>query len=71
MGFEKVLLMQNNTNIEASEVLQTYVYQIGLASRNPNFSYATAIGLFQNLIMFGMLIVVNRIARRVSETSLW
>ena len=71
VGFEKVLLMQNNTNIEASEVLQTYVYQIGLASRNPNFSYATAIGLFQNLIMFGMLIVVNRIARRVSETSLW
>ena len=71
VGFEKVLLLQNNLNIEASEVIQTYVYKIGIASRNPNFHYATAIGLFQNLVMFLMLIVVNRIARRVSETSLW
>ena len=71
VGFEKVFLLQNNLNIEASEVIQTYVYKIGIASRNPNFHYATAIGLFQNLVMFLMLIVVNRIARRVSETSLW
>ena len=66
-----MFLLQNNLNIEASEVIQTYVYKIGIASRNPNFHYATAIGLFQNLVMFLMLIVVNRIARRVSETSLW
>ena len=71
VGFEKVFLLQNNLNIEASEVIQTYVYKIGIASRNPNFHYATAIGLFQNLVMFLMLIVVNRIARRVSDTSLW
>lgn len=71
VGFEKVFLLQNNLNIEASEVIQTYVYKIGIASRNPNFSYASAIGLFQNVVMFFMLIAVNRIARRVSETSLW
>jgi multiple sugar transport system permease protein/putative aldouronate transport system permease protein len=71
VGFEKVFLLQNNLNIEASEVIQTYVYKIGIASRNPNFHYATAIGLFQNVVMFLMLIVVNRIARRVSDTSLW
>ena len=64
-------MLQNNLNIGASEVIQTYVYKIGIASRNPNFSYATAIGLFQNLVMFLMLIAVNRIARRMSGTSLW
>ena len=71
IGFEKVFLMQNTVNIVASEVVDTYVYKIGLASRNPNFSYASAIGLFKNVIAFVLLIAVNRIARRTSETSLW
>ena len=71
IGFEKVFLMQNTVNIVASEVVDTYVYKIGLASRNPNFSYASAIGLFKNVIAFFLLIAVNRIARRTSETSLW
>jgi ABC-type polysaccharide transport system permease subunit len=71
VGFEKVLLLQNNLNIAASEVIQTYVYKIGLAGQVPNPSYATAIGLFQNGMSFILLIIVNRIARRVGETSLW
>lgn len=71
IGFEKVFLMQNTVNISASEVVDTYVYKIGLASRNPNFSYASAIGLFKNVIAFFLLIGVNRIARRTSGTSLW
>ena len=71
VGFEKVYLMQNNLNIEASEVIQTYVYRVGIANRNPNFAYAAAIGLFQNLIMFFMLVAVNRLARKINETSLW
>ena len=71
IGFEKVFLMQNTVNIVASEVVDTYVYKVGLASRNPNFSYASAIGLFKNVIAFFLLIAVNRIARRTSETSLW
>ena len=71
IGFEKVFLMQNSVNISASEVIDTYVYKVGLASRNPNFSYATAIGLFKNLIAFVLLVTVNRVARRFSETSLW
>ncbi len=71
VGFEKVLLLQNNLNLSASEVIQTYVYKIGLAGQVPNPSYATAIGLFQNALSFLLLIVVNRIARRVGETSLW
>ena len=71
VGFEKVFLMQNNLNIRASEVISTYVYKIGLASATPNFSYAAAINLFKNIISFMLLIAVNRIARKVSETSLW
>lgn len=71
IGFEKVFLMQNSLNISASEVLQTYVYKVGIAARQPNFSYAASIGLFRNAIAFILLLVVNRISRRVSETSLW
>ena len=71
IGFEKIFLMQNSLNISASEVVDTFVYKVGLASRNPNFSYATAIGLFKNFIAFILLVTVNRLARRFSETSLW
>ena len=71
IGFEKVYLMQNTVNIVASEVVDTYVYKVGLSSRNPNFSYASAIGLFKNVIAFVLLVAVNRFARRRSEISLW
>ncbi len=71
VGFEKVFLMQNNLNIKTSEVIQTYVYKVGLAAANPNFSYAAAIGLFNNIISFILLIMVNRLARKLTETSLW
>lgn len=69
VGFEKVLLMQNNLNINASEVISTYTYKVGLI--NAQYSYSTAIGLFNNIINFTLLILVNRIARSVSDTSLW
>ena len=71
IGFEKVFLMQNPLNIGASEVVDTYVYKVGLRSRSPNFSYATAIGLFKNALAFLLLLTVNRISKRMSETSLW
>ena len=71
IGFEKVLLLQNPLNLGASEIIDTYVYKIGLASPVPNFSYSTAIGLFSSVISFVLLLIVNQIARRVGETSLW
>ena len=71
IGFEKIYLMQNNLNIRASEVISTYVYKIGLASAYPNYSYAAAIGLFQNIISFILLIIVNQIAKKLNHTSLW
>ena len=71
VGFEKIFLMQLPLNIRGSEVVETYVYRIGLAASTPNFSYAAAINLFRNVIAFFLLVAVNRISRRVTETSLW
>jgi putative aldouronate transport system permease protein len=69
VGFEKVFLLQNAQNIEASEVISTYVYKIGL--QNAQFSYSAAVGLFNNIVNFIILAAVNSIARRLGETSLW
>lgn len=71
IGFEKAFLMQTALNNSKSEVISTYVYKVGLASSMPDFSFATAIGLFQNVIGLMLLISVNWLSRRVSETSMW
>lgn len=68
-GFEKIFLMQNSLNLPVSEVIETYVYKIGIMSNQ--FSYAAAIGLFNTMINFILLLIMNYIARRFSEISLW
>lgn len=70
-GYEKVFLMQNALNLRTSEVIDTYVYKIGLASHVGNFSYATAIGLFKSAVSLLLLVAVNRIARKAGQSSLW
>ena len=69
VGYEKVFLMQNDLNMSASEIISTYTYKIGL--QGAQYSYSTAIGLFNNIINFVMLVVVNRVARGLSGSSLW
>ena len=69
VGYEKVYLMQNNLNTSTSEVISTYVYKIGLVSMQ--YSYSTAINLFQSVISLFLVVLVNGISKRVSETSLW
>jgi len=69
VGFEKVFLMQNNMNLESSDVFATYVYRSGLLSAQ--YSFASAVGLFSNVINFVLLVTVNFIARRVGDNSLW
>ena len=71
VGFEKAFLLQTPLNLTTSEVIQTYVYKIGLASPVPDYSFATAIGLFNSVINLALILIVNWIARRVSDTSLW
>ncbi len=70
-GFEKVLLMQNPLNLSVSQVIDTYVYQVGLRSAIPQISYATAIGLFKSVIGLILIILANWLARRVAKTSLF
>uniref|UniRef100_UPI003D2DBF50 ABC transporter permease n=1 Tax=Paenibacillus oryzisoli TaxID=1850517 RepID=UPI003D2DBF50 len=69
LGFEKVYLMQNNLNRGASEVISTYVYKVGITQAD--FSYATAVGLFEAVVSFIILMSVNQFAKKVSNTSLW
>ena len=71
VGFEKVLLLQNPINLPVSEVIDTYVYHVGLAAELPQFSYAAAIGLFQSVIALMLIVVVNQLARRIEGAALW
>lgn len=71
VGFEKVYLLQNDLNLRTSEVINTYIYNVGIAGGAANFSYATAIGLFQSVIGFTMLLIVNKISKKLSGTALW
>jgi len=69
VGFEKILLLQNQLNMEASDVISTYVYRSGLI--NAQYGFSAAIGLFNSVVNFIILMMVNAIARRTSDTSLW
>lgn len=69
VGFEKVYLMQNDLNIPASEILSTYIYKIGLLSSQ--YSFSSAVNLFNTVINFLLLILVNQISKKYSENSLW
>lgn len=69
VGFEKIFLMQNSTNLTVAEVISTYVYKIGI--RSNQYSYSAAIGLFNTIVNFVMLITVNWISRKVSDTGLF
>lgn len=69
VGHEQILLLQNSLNRATSEIISTYTYQIGLI--NADFSYSTAIGLFNSLVNMVLLITVNTISSRLGDTSLW
>ncbi|MEK4508095.1 sugar ABC transporter permease [Paenibacillus anaericanus] len=69
VGYEKVLLLQNPLNMDSADVISTFVYRSGLVSAQ--YSFSTAVGLFNSIVNALMLITVNRIAKRTSDTSLW
>ena len=69
VGFEKVFLLQTPLNLSRSQVIATYVYEIGL--RGAQFSYASAIGLFNTAISLIIILIVNAVAKRVSEIGIW
>lgn len=71
IGFEKVFLLQNDVNLSHSEVISTYVYKMGLGSSKTDFSYATAVDLFNSVINLLLITTTNFISRKFSQNSLW
>ncbi|MDF2960313.1 MAG: sugar transporter permease [Paenibacillus sp.] len=69
IGFQKIILLYNPLNYETSDVINTYVYRRGIL--DADFSFASAVGLFQSAIGLVLVVTANRIARKYSETSLW
>jgi multiple sugar transport system permease protein/putative aldouronate transport system permease protein len=71
IGFEKVLLLQNPINTSVAEIIDTYVYKVGLASPTLDFSYATAIGLFKGVIALAMVAIANYAVKGLGQEGLW
>ncbi|MCI8622707.1 MAG: sugar ABC transporter permease [Provencibacterium sp.] len=69
VGYEKVLLMQNSLNMSSSDIISTFVYRMGL--EQAQYSFSTAVGLFNSVINTVLLVAVNQVARKCSETSLF
>jgi len=68
-GFQKIILMYNPATYEVADVISTYVYRRGLIEME--YSFSTAVGLFNSVINFCLLVAANAVSRRISETSLW
>ena len=72
IGFDKAFLMQNDTNMNASEVISTYVYKVGLkADSGMQFSYSTAINMFNSVINLFTISLVNYISNRINGSGMW
>lgn len=68
LGFEKAFLLQNNLNLDYSEIIATYVYKIGI--QGGQLSLSASIGLFNNLINFALLLVVNQISKKLTKVGI-
>lgn len=69
VGYEKAYLMQNGSNTIVSELISTYVYKVGL--QTAQYSFATAVGLFNSVVNFIILVTANFIAKKVSDISIF
>ena len=69
IGYEKVILLYNASTYETADIISTYVYRKGLLEMS--YSYSAAVGLFNSAINLMLLIAVNALSRKYSETSLW
>lgn len=69
VGFDKVYLMQNSLNLSVSEIISTYVFKRGM--KDLQYSFATAVGLFNSVVNFALLFTANKLSQKYGETSLW
>lgn len=68
-GFEQILLLYSPATYEVSDIIDTYVYREGLA--NANYSFSTAVGLFKSVLAMMMMLVSNRISKKVTGEGIW
>ena len=71
VGFEKIFLMQNSVNNSVSEVISTYVYKQGIGAGFPDYSYSTAVGLFNSVVSFILIVTTNMASKRLGGSSMW
>lgn len=69
MGYEKTILLYNPSTYDTADIISSYIYRVGLLEQD--WSYSTAVGLFNSLINFGLLLITNKLSKKYSETSLW
>lgn len=69
IGYEKIILMYNSATYETADVINTYVYRRGIVSGE--YSFGTAVGLFQSIINFAFVIAANKFSKKLTEISLW
>ena len=69
VGYEKIILLYNNLTMETADVISSFVYRKGLL--NADYSYSSAVGLFNSVINFALVITANRLSQMVRQTSLW
>ena len=69
MGYEKTILLYNPSTYETADIISSYVYRVGLLEQD--WSYSTAIGLFNSIINLVLIVFANRMSKRYTETSLW
>lgn len=71
VGHEKILLLMNETTQETADVISTFVYRMVFVNTNPQYSYSAAVGLFNSVANFVLVIIANTVSRKLSNTSLW
>lgn len=69
IGYEKIILMYSPATYETADVISTYVYRRGIL--NTDYSFSAAVGLFNSIINFGLVILANTLSRKANNTSLW
>ncbi|MMZ69635.1 putative multiple-sugar transport system permease YteP [compost metagenome] len=69
VGFEKVYLLYNPATYDTADVLSTYVYRMGIIGQN--YGFATAVGLFNSIVTFILVLAANTLTRRLTKMSLW
>ena len=69
VGYEKVLLLYNPSTYSTSDILSTYVYRVGITQMK--YSFASAVGLFNNVVGLVIVMLFNTLSRRIADTSLW